>query len=443
MKKLLTVAIRFVLLLPVTSSVIADDLPSGSSPQRQTTNLNLPPESINFDLTDLIDAEQKQREQKQRDEWAKYQAKMTTAYTETQAFTESESDPAAGVEAWQRFLTAFEANNPFGTEDDSMRTRAKDAMLGLEEVERTLQAEWSDYQDKMTKANQEVLAFLKATRDSKLEAQSVNRFLETFTADNPFSGEDELLRAATTAKLTTLDKSRNAEADMPSLNNRESDKGLDQSDHSEGQFGKYSPAYFRDDKWSLKNRIKFPEIDDDVKVAVICDAAVGRTGKFERSYCFSEDNSNRKFEGAVLRAARKARLEPALVNGQSKPIWFQYAVLFQRINGVNEVFVYPHHLHNIKKYGLDYSAPQHYKSPPFVCRRAGVWATFTVTAIGGIENIELLGGQKMGGHKKNCGEIVKRIVSQMEYIPAFHEGRAVIAKVAEMFFGGSSVSFYK
>jgi hypothetical protein len=49
----------------------------------------------------------------------------------------------------------------------------------------------------------------------------------------------------------------------------------------------------------------------------------------------------------------------------------------------------------------------------------------------------------MGESKKNCSDTVKRTVSQMEYIPAFHEGRAVIAKVAEMFFGGSSVSFYK
>ena len=75
--------------MAVTFSVVAEN-----TPQPLTKNLNLPPESINFDLSDLIDAEQKQREQKQReqkqrDEWAKYQAKMTTAYTETQAFTES------------------------------------------------------------------------------------------------------------------------------------------------------------------------------------------------------------------------------------------------------------------------------------------------------------------------------------------------------------------
>jgi len=92
MERLLTAAIHLVLLMTVTSSVVAEN-----TPQPLTRNLNLPPESINFDLSDLIDAEQKQREQKQRNEWAKYQAKMTTAYTETQAFTESESAPAAGV----------------------------------------------------------------------------------------------------------------------------------------------------------------------------------------------------------------------------------------------------------------------------------------------------------------------------------------------------------
>jgi|TARA_B110000914_G_scaffold80490_1_gene70774 hypothetical protein len=59
-------------------------------------------------------------------------------------------------------------------------------MLKVQEIERTLQTEWSDYQDKMTKAYQEVLEFLAATQDPKLQVQSVNRFLETFTADNPF-----------------------------------------------------------------------------------------------------------------------------------------------------------------------------------------------------------------------------------------------------------------
>jgi len=77
MKRLQKAAIHVVLLMAVTFSVVAEN-----TPQPLTKNLNLPPESINFDLSDLIDAEQKQREQKQRDEWAKYQAKMTTAYTE-------------------------------------------------------------------------------------------------------------------------------------------------------------------------------------------------------------------------------------------------------------------------------------------------------------------------------------------------------------------------
>ena len=84
MERLLTAAIHLVLLMAFASSAVAKNIP-----QPLTKNLNLPPDSINFDLSDLIDAEQKQREQKQRNEWAKYQAKMTTAYTETQAFTES------------------------------------------------------------------------------------------------------------------------------------------------------------------------------------------------------------------------------------------------------------------------------------------------------------------------------------------------------------------
>ena len=101
MRKVLTAAIYLVLLMTVTSSVIAEN-----APRPVTRNLNLPPESINFDLSDLIDAEQKQREQKQRAEWTAYQEEMAAAYSETRTFVDSNSDTAAGVEAWQRFLSA-------------------------------------------------------------------------------------------------------------------------------------------------------------------------------------------------------------------------------------------------------------------------------------------------------------------------------------------------
>ena len=191
MTSLLTAAIHLVLLIAVSSAVVAE-----KAPQALTKNLNLPPESIDFDLSDLIDAEQKQRDQKQKDEWAAYQAKMAAAYTETQAFTESESDPAAGIEAWQRFIKAFEADNPFNKEDDSLRANAKNAMLELQEIERTTRAEWNDYQDKMTKAYQEVVEFLEASQDPKLRVQSVNRFLEAFSTDNPFSEKDESIGLA-------------------------------------------------------------------------------------------------------------------------------------------------------------------------------------------------------------------------------------------------------
>ena len=78
MTRLLTAAIHLVLLMAVTFSVIAE-----TASQPLTKNLNLPPESIDFDLSDLIDAEQKQRDQKQKDEWAAYQVKIAAAYTET------------------------------------------------------------------------------------------------------------------------------------------------------------------------------------------------------------------------------------------------------------------------------------------------------------------------------------------------------------------------
>ena len=74
-----------------------------------------PPVGSGFSLDDL------RRQEKHKALWSRWQARMNRAYKEISAFKGSRNSMR---DAWQRFLSAFSENNPYSTEDDTMRREA-------------------------------------------------------------------------------------------------------------------------------------------------------------------------------------------------------------------------------------------------------------------------------------------------------------------------------
>ena len=117
MKRLLAAAIPLVLLLPVTSSVIAENLPAANSPKHQTTNLNLniAPQEFDFGFSGLLDADKKQRDLKQKNKWSANQNKIKLVsetytprqQTEAEIWNEKEENTLRRTLSWMTLGKAF------------------------------------------------------------------------------------------------------------------------------------------------------------------------------------------------------------------------------------------------------------------------------------------------------------------------------------------------
>ena len=86
----------------------------------------MPPDSADFDLSDL-----KEFAEKQKAAWGDYQRRMRAAHQETQAFAQSQEDQKLIDLAWERFRNSFSANNPFTDEDEMLRAKALEESAGL------------------------------------------------------------------------------------------------------------------------------------------------------------------------------------------------------------------------------------------------------------------------------------------------------------------------
>lgn len=337
----------------------------------------MPPNAVNFDLSDL-----KEFAGKQKVAWEDYQQRMRAAHQETQAFAQSQEDQKLIDLAWKRFRNSFSANNPFTDEDEMLRETTK--------------------------------------------------FKSKNSVENP-AGPDKALEPVPENDAASIDQESISRNQNDEFETSVTDKDLARETidiDKEKQTDQFTPAYFLDDGRSLKDRIKFPKMEDDTYISINCDAVVTRKGRMRGNYCFSENADNRKYERAIHEAARKAWLKPAIVNGESKPILFQYAVLFKATNGNKEVFVFPHQFHSVKDYGPNYIGPQRYADSEkrlLFFEGFGYCHDLWVTAVIGVEG-RIKSMSAIKDPKTNC-EAGMAEIRRSKFIPAVHDGNLVEARI--------------
>ena len=167
---------------------------------------NMPPTNIEFDLSDL-----KEADQKQRDEWASYQTSMSNAFSEVESFSGSDSNISLKIESYRRFLATYEVDNPHSQIDDSLRGKARQEISRLEEEAEVLSQErWAIYQTRLSAAFRETEKFLESEPDLNLQVRALERFLESFNLDNPHSEEDELIRSRAVEMLANVGATKKA-----------------------------------------------------------------------------------------------------------------------------------------------------------------------------------------------------------------------------------------
>ena len=113
-------------------------------------------------------------------------------------------------------------------------------------------------------------------------------------------------------------------------------------------------------KRKLVALIEWPEIKGNVSVMLSCVALAQANGKLTDHGCYTKDNFDAPFAEAVNKAARKARVVPAIVNGRERTIYLQYRLEFIAEGEERNIHVYlnPGYAENVEAYSYDHVAGQ-------------------------------------------------------------------------------------
>lgn len=198
-----------------------------------------------------------------------------------------------------------------------------------------------------------------------------------------------------------------------------------------GKSTEFKPARLIQGEKSFVNLIEFPEGNEQESALVRCDSWIKKNGKTFVPFCFIYDESHRVYEKAVLKYVHKARFEPARVNGKKKQVFLSFSVLFSRDGDNQTIRAYNHHFNSVEEFGVDYTAPQVYK---FLTHGGCYKMQETKLKVFVDQHGKAIDGKILGA-MKTIGACHRRSLNAYltaKYIPAFHEGVAVNAKLVRM-----------
>ena len=122
------------------------------------------------------------------------------------------------------------------------------------------------------------------------------------------------------------------------------------------------PATFDhpEEKERLGTRIEFPEVSKDMSTMIHCYSQISARGKMKESGCYQRNNPDMPFLVATLKAAKKATLTPAIINGKARSIYLQFRVEFVAEGESRNIHFYlnPGYAENVEAYGYDHVAAQ-------------------------------------------------------------------------------------
>jgi hypothetical protein len=189
---------------------------------------------------------------------------------------------------------------------------------------------------------------------------------------------------------------------------------------------------------SLAKRIEFPELRGDTTAMIRCAARVQGNGKMKDNGCASTTPSDQVFIAPINKAARKARLTPAVAEERNPEVYFQYRVEFIKKGDDQIVKVYPNPgvQENVEAYGADHVAPQRAigkEEWQDVCPARAqflVWLKAHVAEDGTPSNLSLTHG---GGLKPppRCEEAILSSAGTSLFFPALADGEPVPSTYVE------------
>lgn len=202
------------------------------------------------------------------------------------------------------------------------------------------------------------------------------------------------------------------------------------------------PATFGDpeEERHLIKFFKLPDIEGDYSIMLRCFAVAEKSGKIKNLGCYNSTEVEFELMQALQKAAKKARLTPASVNGKTRTIYLQFRAEFigEGDKHVARLYLNPAEPENIEAYGERHIAAQRVigKEPwQKICPTHADWLIFARAHVG-IDgkgsSVDLAHG---GGIKPTgtCQQAIIDTLTSSEYVPTMVDGEAVPSTYIEGF----------
>ena len=185
----------------------------------------------------------------------------------------------------------------------------------------------------------------------------------------------------------------------------------------------------------------FPEIKGDISVVMNCFSRVERSGKMEDTGCYLQNNYDEPFATAINRAAKKARMNPALIGGEPHEIYLQFRVEFIKEGEDQRIHYYlnPGYEENVKAYGYDHVAGQRAigKEEPWnrACPKRAQYAVWVRAYLGEDGRADSPTVEHADGimPTQACRDAIEQTIINSRYTPAYADGEPVPSTFVEPF----------
>jgi len=201
-----------------------------------------------------------------------------------------------------------------------------------------------------------------------------------------------------------------------------------------------TPATFDHAEKSLLELIEFPELRGDATARIRCASQVQGSGKMKETGCYLNSDSDVVFSAAVVKAAKKARLKPAQIDGKTTAVYVQFQVEFTKKGDDESVRIInnPGLEENTTAYGEEHIAAQRSltrESWQKVCPRRThfmVWAKAHIAYDGQQSSFSVLPGTGAPITEK-CRRGIVETLQESRFIPALADGIPVPSSFIEPF----------
>lgn len=204
----------------------------------------------------------------------------------------------------------------------------------------------------------------------------------------------------------------------------------------------FRPASFdhEESKRRLVDRIEFPDVSGKISAMLLCFSQIEKSGKMKETGCYTKDNFESQFAAAIVKAAKRASMVPAQIDGKAYKIFMQFRVEFIADGDEREIKLYPNpgYNENVDAYGEEHVAGQRVigKEPwQDVCPQRAQYLVAVRAFLGEDGHTESPSIERLSGimPAPDCQTAIKETILSSLYIPAMADGYAVPSAFVETF----------